>query len=106
MDKSSSQVHLKPPSSRLEESEKNLAMEEKETGKGVCNNPLKYYCRGLEEGIKEMISPSISAPTLGGPNKQDGKYHHKQKRYSIVYLVCFFCKKRGHKDRNCWHSRR
>jgi hypothetical protein len=40
-------------------------MEEKEVGKGVCNRPLKYASRSLEEGNKEMISPSKFAPNLG-----------------------------------------
>jgi len=31
-------------------------MEENATRKGVHFKPLKYYCRGLEEGIEEMIS--------------------------------------------------
>jgi hypothetical protein len=66
-------------------------MEEKEVGKGVCNKPLKYACRGLEEGNKEIILPSKSTPTLGGPSNQAGKHHHKPKMYGIV---CFYCKKR------------
>jgi len=42
-------------------------MEEKATGKGVCNKPHTYNCRDFEEGIKNTIMPSQYAPTLGGP---------------------------------------
>jgi len=34
---------------------KSIPLEKKETRKGVCNMPLKYTCRGLEEGNKEII---------------------------------------------------
>jgi hypothetical protein len=70
-------------------------MEEKEVGKRVSNEPLKYACRGREEGKKEMIPPLRFGPTLGGPSNQDSKYHHKTKRYGILYLVCFYCNKKG-----------
>jgi hypothetical protein len=69
----------------------------------MCNKPLKYACRSLEEGNKEMILPSIFAPTLGGPSNQASKHHQRLKRYG---LVCFCCKKMGHKASDCWHSRR
>jgi len=75
-------------------------MEENETRKGVCNKPLKYDCRGLEESRKDVIPPSIFSPSLGGPSNQDRKNHHKLKRYGIISLVFFHCKKRGHKARN------
>jgi hypothetical protein len=83
-----------------------IPMEEKEVEKGVCNKPLKSAWRGLEKGSKDMISSYISAPTLGGPSNQVGNHHHKPKRYGIVSLVSFYCKKRGHKDMNCWHFRK
>jgi hypothetical protein len=69
----------------------------------MCSKPLKYSCRSLEEGTTKMILPSIFTPTLGGPRNQDSKHHHKLNRYRIF---CFSCKKRGHKDSNCWNSKR
>jgi hypothetical protein len=81
-------------------------MEEKVAGKGVGNMPLKYACRGLEEGSEGMILPPKYTPTLGGPTNQASKCHHKPKRYVKTSLVCFSCKKIGHKDNNFCHSRR
>jgi len=69
----------------------------------MCIKPLKYACRSLEEGSKEIIPPSIFSPTFGGPRNQVEKDHHKLKRYGIVY---FFRNKMGHKARNVWHYRR
>jgi hypothetical protein len=80
-----------------------IPMEEKDVGKGVHNKPVKYVHRGLEEGSKETIFPSIYDPTLRGPRNQACKHHYKSKRCGIV---CLCCKKRGHKASNCWHSRR
>jgi len=69
----------------------------------MCIKPFKSSCRMLEEGIKEMIMPSIITPTYGGPTNQSSKNHHKLKRYDVV---CFYYKKMGHKDSDCWHSKR
>jgi hypothetical protein len=80
-----------------------ILMEKKESRKGVCIKPLKFSCRGLEEGIKYMIIPSISSPTLVGPRNQAIKNHHTSKSYGTISLVCLCFKKRTHKCRNFCH---
>jgi len=43
------------------------------------------------------------SPTLWGPIKHIRKHHYKLKRYDIISLVYYCCKKMGHKASNCWH---
>ena len=78
----------------------------KERGIGkeaMCNKPLKFACRILEEGNKQTIPPSIFAPTLGGPRKKAKNHSHRLKIYG---LICFCCNKMGHNSSDCWHYRR
>jgi hypothetical protein len=52
----------------------------------VCNYPLKYAWRGLEEVNKEIILLSISTPTLGGPINRAANIITNKKKHGTIYF--------------------
>jgi putative hemolysin len=62
--------------------------------------------RGTGKEAIAIEEKAIEKRVCSRPSNQTSNHHHKPKRYGMVSLVCFYCKKKGHIGSNVRHSRR